>query len=75
MPDWTGHALSALAGLSVEDAVALADRTEVPADAPGPLPPYEQWRRRIHAALAEDAGSAERAEGAEHQPTELRSSP
>jgi hypothetical protein len=66
VPDSVPYALRALAGLDVQEAVALADRTEVPADAPGPLPPYEQWRRRIHAALAD---------GAEHQPTELRSSP
>lgn len=53
VPDHTIVALSALANLGIADAVELADRTEVPADAPGPQPPYEQWRSRIRAGVAE----------------------
>jgi enediyne biosynthesis protein E2 len=44
VPDHTSTAVQALAGLSVQDAVALADGASVAADAPGTLPPYERWR-------------------------------
>lgn len=56
VPDHTAAATTALTGLTVAAATSLADRTEVPADQPGPLPPYEQWRRRIHDRLADPAG-------------------
>jgi hypothetical protein len=52
VPAHTEAALMALADLTIEEAVDLADRTEVPSDAPGPMPPYELWRRRIHAHFA-----------------------
>jgi hypothetical protein len=49
VPDHTRAAAAALAGMSVELAVDLADRTEVAFDTPGPVPPYELWRQRIRA--------------------------
>jgi hypothetical protein len=47
LPPHTEVACETIAGLSVEQAVALSDRTEVESDAPGPVPPYELWRQRI----------------------------
>ncbi|SFP09539.1 Protein of unknown function [Amycolatopsis arida] len=51
LPPHTAPALTAVAELSVADAVALADRTEVTADSSDPadpaVPPYELWRRAI----------------------------
>jgi enediyne biosynthesis protein E2 len=49
MPPHTEAAASVLVNLSVEDAVDLADRTEVDPDSSGPVPPYELWRQRIRA--------------------------
>ncbi|MFC0865972.1 DUF1702 family protein [Sphaerimonospora cavernae] len=49
VPPHTEVAASALAGLSVRDAVALADDTAVEPTAPGPVPPYELWRTRVRA--------------------------
>jgi len=51
IPPHTVTAASALAGLTVDEAVAVADETEVAADAPGPVPAYELWRQRIRARL------------------------
>ncbi|GIH67827.1 DUF1702 family protein [Sphaerimonospora thailandensis] len=58
VPAHTEVATSALAGLSVRDAVALADDTAVEPGAPGPVPPYEQWRSRVraHFELVEQRG-------------------
>jgi enediyne biosynthesis protein E2 len=57
VPEHTVMANEQLTGLSIEDATALADRTEVGADGTGtdgtgPLPRYEIWRRRIRAEFA-----------------------
>jgi len=52
VPPHTATAASALAGLTVAEAVAMADETEVAADTPGPVPAYELWRQRIRARLA-----------------------
>jgi hypothetical protein len=56
--DFAGHvpahsALAAqhLAGLTVAEAVAVADSTEAEPAVPGPEPVYEQWRSRIRAQL------------------------
>lgn len=56
VPPHTDVAASALTGLSVADAVALADAAEVAADATdatGQVPPYEQWRRNVQAHFAD----------------------
>ncbi|GAA1999827.1 DUF1702 family protein [Catenulispora subtropica] len=47
VPPHVVASLAALTGLTVAEAVDLADRTEVPFDTPGPVPPYERWRGRI----------------------------
>jgi hypothetical protein len=50
MPDHTAAAVRVLTGLSVEEAVDLADRTEVGSDAAGRRPgepAYELWRQNI----------------------------
>ncbi|GIH66558.1 DUF1702 family protein [Microbispora siamensis] len=52
VPAHTEVATGALAGLSVRDAVALADDSEVAADASGPVPAYELWRSRVRAHFA-----------------------
>lgn len=52
VPEHTAAAVAALAGLSVESAVALADACAVPPTAPGAEPPYEQWRAAVRARLA-----------------------
>ncbi|WP_324609958.1 DUF1702 family protein, partial [Thermobifida halotolerans] len=51
VPPHTGTATRLLTGLSAEQAAALADTTAVPADAPGPEPAYELWRRNIRESL------------------------
>lgn len=51
VPAHTDLATTALAGMSVDAAVALADRTAVDPSGPGPVPPYEMWRERIRAAF------------------------
>jgi len=49
VPDHTQAACSALAGISVDKAVALADDTAPAAAEAGPEPAYELWRQRIRA--------------------------
>ncbi|MFD3659489.1 DUF1702 family protein [Streptomyces sp. NPDC058659] len=49
VPRHTAVAASALTGLSVQAAVALADSSAVTEDAAGPVPAYEHWRRAVHA--------------------------
>jgi hypothetical protein len=58
--DFAGHvpahstlATEVLTGLSVPDAIAIADRTEAEPAGPGPVgqPLYELWRNRIRAQL------------------------
>lgn len=52
VPDFIEAATLALGGVTVEECVALADRTEDASRAGGPLPPYELWRRAIRAHFA-----------------------
>ncbi|BCB89751.1 DUF1702 family protein [Phytohabitans suffuscus] len=52
VPDFTTTACQALAGLSVDKAVALADATAV--RSPGSEPAYELWRQRIRAHFGAD---------------------
>ncbi|OKI91996.1 enediyne biosynthesis protein [Streptomyces sp. CB01249] len=47
VPGHTVAAASALTGLRIEEAVDLADRTEVERTGTGPEPQYELWRRNI----------------------------
>ncbi|HEY3867780.1 MAG TPA: DUF1702 family protein [Actinocrinis sp.] len=47
VPDHTETAAKELAGMSVAEAVDLADRTEVDPVGTGPVPQYEVWRGRI----------------------------
>ncbi|MFF5207193.1 DUF1702 family protein [Streptosporangium sp. NPDC000396] len=49
VPPHTEAAVSALADLSVEGAVALADDTAVDPRGSGPVPQYELWRQRVRA--------------------------
>lgn len=49
VPEHSRLAAGVLADLTVEAAEALADRTEVPFEDVGPVPPYELWRARIRA--------------------------
>jgi hypothetical protein len=49
VPDHAQAACSALAGISVDKAVALADGTAPAGTDPGPEPAYELWRQRIRA--------------------------
>jgi enediyne biosynthesis protein E2 len=49
VPDHSQEACSALAGISVDKAVTLADGTAPTAPEPGPEPVYELWRQRIRA--------------------------
>lgn len=49
VPPHTETAAAALADLSVEAAVALADATAVDAGGSGAVPPYELWRRAVRA--------------------------
>jgi hypothetical protein len=53
VPEHTSVACCALTGTSVDKAVAIADDTAVTSAAPGPQPPYEVWRQRIRARLAD----------------------
>ncbi|MGW5051290.1 DUF1702 family protein [Actinokineospora sp. NPDC004072] len=56
VPEHTALGARELAGLSVADAVAIADRTEAAADAADDAEPlYEKWRSRIRAHFAENA--------------------
>jgi hypothetical protein len=61
VPEHSAPAAEALAGLSVADAVAIADRTEAESsglDHTGDgVPLYEQWRRRIRAHFSRTASS------------------
>lgn len=52
VPPHTEAAATALTGLSVQEAVALADGTEPGADDSEEVPAYEAWRRRIQAHFA-----------------------
>jgi hypothetical protein len=52
VPDYTTSSCQALADLSVDKAVALADATAV--HSPGSEPAYELWRQRIRAHFAGD---------------------
>ncbi|WP_169944068.1 DUF1702 family protein [Microbispora sp. H11081] len=52
VPPHTEVATSALAGLSVRDAVALADDSEVTADPSASVPAYELWRGRVREHFA-----------------------
>ncbi|AGM04446.1 hypothetical protein AORI_1858 [Amycolatopsis keratiniphila] len=56
VPPHTRRAARALAGLSVEEAVELADSTEVTEDAADGTPAYELWRQNIREGLAPSAG-------------------
>jgi hypothetical protein len=47
VPAHTEGAARALAGLSIADAVAIADSSEVEYDSSSPVPTYELWRQRI----------------------------
>lgn len=63
VPEHTGTATAAFAGLSVARAVALAEATADPgadaaADASGAVPGYERWRGAIRAALGTTPFSA-----------------
>lgn len=49
VPPQTVTGAAELTGLDVEEAVDLADRTEVDRAGTGPLPQYELWRRNIRA--------------------------
>jgi hypothetical protein len=49
MPEHTLTACSALAGISVDKAAALADATAVSSPGPAGEPAYELWRQRIRA--------------------------
>ncbi|GIF16420.1 DUF1702 family protein [Actinoplanes teichomyceticus] len=51
VPEHTETAIHILAGLSAAGATDLADASAVPESASGTLPAYEQWRRRIRAAV------------------------
>ncbi len=56
VPEHSLAALGTLTGLSMENAIGLADGTAVAADAAGAQPPYEQWRRNIaqHFAIQDE---------------------
>jgi len=56
VPAHTQLAAGALAGLSVEDAVALADDSAVTESASPQEPAYELWRERVRAGLTASAG-------------------
>lgn len=51
VPDHTHAAARSLAGLTVDDAVRLADDSEVPLRAGGRFPAYELWRRNVRDRL------------------------
>ncbi|MEV4220820.1 DUF1702 family protein [Nonomuraea sp. NPDC049725] len=52
VPAHSEAAGNVLTGLSVDDAVALADDTAVGPGRPGGVPDYEQWRRNVRAHFA-----------------------
>ncbi|WP_433241405.1 DUF1702 family protein [Streptosporangium sp. CA-135522] len=52
LPPHTEAACAVLTDLSVPDAVALADGTEVDPSGSGPVPQYEVWRQRVRAHFA-----------------------
>lgn len=52
VPQHTEAGVSALAGLTVEAATALADDVAVDEYGAGTLPPYELWRRRVREYFA-----------------------
>lgn len=56
VPPHTRRAAWTLAGLGIDEALDLADRTEVAEDGPGPVPAYELWRQRIRESFAPSAG-------------------
>lgn len=59
VPEHTETAAKALTGLTVEQVVDLADRTEVPyQDGTPEQPAYEQWRRRIREHFTAPAAPA-----------------
>ena len=58
IPAHTRIAAGALAGLTIDAARRLADRTEVKSDVDGPQPPYEQWRARIRAEFGTESSRA-----------------
>lgn len=49
VPEHTDVAVSALAGVSVDAATALADEVAIDGPPTGPVPAYEEWRRRVRA--------------------------
>ncbi|WP_158883799.1 DUF1702 family protein [Amycolatopsis anabasis] len=53
VPPHTAEIAAALTGLSVDDAVELADRTAVDPDHRAAVPNYEVWRERIRGQLDE----------------------
>ncbi|WP_283133051.1 DUF1702 family protein [Rhizohabitans arisaemae] len=58
VPEHSAASTAALTGLSVADAVALADDTAVDPGAVGSVPPYETWRRRIRGRFARSGSPA-----------------
>ena len=60
VPPHTEAACRALAQLSVEEALDLADRTEVDPAGKGPVPQYELWRQRIREGLGASARASVR---------------
>ncbi|MEU6037060.1 DUF1702 family protein [Actinomadura sp. NPDC047616] len=52
VPWHTGAAIEAMAGMPVQGAVDLADRSAVDSDGGGPVPDYELWRRNVQAHFA-----------------------
>jgi enediyne biosynthesis protein E2 len=60
MPEYTVAAADVLGGgLTVAQAVSIADETSSAGDADGPVPSYELWRRRIRANFAPAARGVE----------------
>lgn len=49
VPPHTAVVAAALADLSIEDAIMIAEATAVDGNDSGPVPPYEVWRQRIRA--------------------------
>jgi len=59
VPEYTAAAARVLGGLTVPEAVAIADETSNAGDVDGPVPSYEIWRRRIRANFAPAAHRAD----------------
>jgi hypothetical protein len=76
VPEHSVLAAEKLAGLSVADAVTIADRTEADSaadgDTTGSLPVYEQWRSRIRAHFTATAISAVDRNGRQSRPPRQR---